>query len=92
MKIEFDRYSSEALDEIVNSILIEDWRNAKDEVKRLKKRLKNPLGGEYLKTLETDLKFHKKVKKAYEAVLRYSLPYEQANELLGEEKCKTSGQ
>jgi rRNA-processing protein FCF1 len=93
MKIEFSRYSSDALDEILNALVIEDWQTVKDEVKRLKRRLKDEnINVSYKKTLEEDLKFNKKVKKAYETILRYCLPYERAKELLGEEKCKENGQ
>lgn len=92
MKLEFDRYSSEALDQIFNAILVEDWRNVRDECKRLKKRIKdekeNPA---WTHACEEDLVYNKKVRKAYETVIRYCLSYEQANELLGEEKCKVSG-
>lgn len=93
MKIEFNRYSSEAIDQIINSILIDDYNMVRDEVRRLKNVLKKQESDSALyKVYQEDLKFNKKVKKAYATILRYSLPYEEANDLLGVEKCKTDGQ
>lgn len=92
MKLEFDRYSSEALDEIFNAILIEDWRNVREECKRIKKRIKEETqSSEWRHACEEDLEHNKKIRKAYETIIRYCLSYEKANELLGEEKCKGSG-
>ena len=85
MKIEIDRYSAEALDEVFNAILVEDWNNVKDEYKNLKRKAKvEPLPP----FLQEDLVYTKKVKKAYETLIRYCLPYGRAKELLGEEKMK----
>jgi hypothetical protein len=90
MKIEIDRYSSDALDELFNAILIEDWRNVKDECKRLKSSLKKkiPEDHPYYNNVKEDLKNSKKTKKAYETIIRYCLSYDRATELLGEETVK----
>lgn len=85
MKIEVDRYSVAAIDEIVNEVLIEDWKAAKEEIKRIKKVLKaEHITDSHKEVLLEDLKDHKKLRKAYEVILRYSLPHETAKLILGE--------
>lgn len=87
MKLEFERYSPDAIDDIFNEILIEDWRNVRSECKRLKRQIKYiPENDEYRKILEEDLKVSKKTRKAYETIMRYCLSPERIDELLGEDK------
>lgn len=83
MKIEVDRYSSEALDQLFNAILIEDWKNVRDEYKRIKKRIKAEQDENFGHVLIEDLKYNKKVKKAYETIIRYCLSHEESTQLLG---------
>ena len=85
MKIEIDRYSAEALDELSNAILIEDWQNVKSECKRLKRQIRSyDPNDKYRKILKEDLKTSKKTRKAYETIMRYCLSPERISELLGE--------
>lgn len=85
MDIKIDRYSVAAIDEIVTEVLIEDWRVSKKEVKRIKETLKDECITENRKgILKADLKDHKKLRKAYEVILRYYLPHDKVNLILGE--------
>ncbi len=86
MKIEIDRNSHVAMDEIFNAILVEDWRIIKEECKRQKQRIKNDQPNAYTSVLKEDLKHDKKVRKAYETIIRYSFSESEAKEILGKKE------
>lgn len=77
MKIEID---TEFCDQLFKQILVEDWKLVKMELNRLKS-IENPLSHH----LE-DLKIQKKLKKAYETIIRYTHSYDEANEIVGVKK------
>ena len=83
MKIEIDRNSHVAMDEIFNAILLDDWRIVKEECKRTKERLKE---SQFKENLKRDLKHDKKVKKAYETIIRYCFSASEAEEILGKKE------
>ena len=74
---------SEVFDDLFKKILIEDWKNVKSEIKRLK-RLENRTRDGY----EQELKFHKKLKKSYEYIIKYTHSYEEAEEIIGKKEKK----
>jgi len=79
MKIEIDH---EAFDGIFKAILVDDLRAIKEEIKRLK-GIETPYQHH-----KEDLKDQKKLKKAYERLIRYTHTAMEAEEILGKkEKC-----
>lgn len=74
MKIEID---SEAFDDIFKAILVDDWSNINKEIKRLK-----DIDSPYKHHVE-DLKYQRKLKKAYERLIRYTHASYEAEEILG---------
>jgi len=77
MKIEID---IDAFDDIFKAIIIDDWTNAKSEVNRLKS-IDNPQ-----RHHKEDLKYYKKLKKAYERIIRYTHASMEAEEILGKKE------
>lgn len=75
MKIDLNQ---EFCDQIFKQILVEDWETIKKEIKRLNK-FENRINH-----LE-DIKYQKKIKKAYETIIRYTHSYDEANEIVGVE-------
>lgn len=86
MKIEIDRNSHVAMDEIFNAILVEDWKSVKLECKRMKNRLENDQPNPYTETLKRDLKHEKKIRKAYETLIRYCFNASEAEEIIGKKE------
>lgn len=79
MKIEID---ITAFDEIFKAIIVEDWQNTKKECDRLK-AIENKFTHH-----KEDLKYQKKLKKAYERIIKYAFTAMEAEEILGKkEKC-----
>lgn len=77
MKLEID---SSAFDDIFKAILIEDWKTVKGEVNRLRS-IESP----YSHHLD-DIKYNKKLKKAYERIIRYVCSHGEAEEILGKKE------
>ena len=67
----------ETLDDIVRKVLVEDWKRVRHEVRSLKNK------ETLLPHHEEDLKDMKKVKKAYETLIRYTHKHDEAFEILG---------
>lgn len=80
MKIEIDRYSQEAMDQIFVAILADDYKNVKQELNRLKN---SDLS---LNCNNEDLKYHKKLRKAYKTIMRYCMTAQQIEEILGKKE------
>ncbi len=80
MKIEIDRHSHEAMDEIFNAILVDDYKNVKQELNRLKN---TDLSLNYN---ADDLKYYKKLRKAYKTIMRYCMTASQVEETLGKKE------
>jgi hypothetical protein len=80
MKIEIDRYSQEAMDQIFVAILADDYKNVKQELNRLKN---SDLS---LKCNNEDIKYHKKLRKAYKTIMRYCMTAQQIEEILGKKE------
>ena len=73
----------EALDDLYRKMIVEDWRLVKQEIKSLKKYENLP------PHRQEDLKYSKKLKKAYERIIRYHYTRDEALEIIGKpEKVK----
>lgn len=77
MKLEID---VNAFDDIFKAILIKDWENVKGECERLKSIESNFVGH------KDEIKYNKKLKKAYERIIRYVCSYMEAEEILGKKE------
>lgn len=80
MKIEIDRHSHEAMDEIFTAILVDDYKNVKKELNRLKN---SDLS---LSHNADDLKYYKKLKKSYKTIMGYCMTATQLEEILGKKE------
>ncbi len=80
MKIEIDRYSQEAMDQIFVAILADDYKNVKKELNRLKN---SDLS---LSHNAEDLKYYKKLKKSYKTIMGYCMTATQLEEILGKKE------
>jgi len=70
----------ETLDNIFKQTLIKDLQTVKEEIKRLKDI--QPPASHHIE----DLKYQKKLKKAYKCLIRYTHSYDEAQEILGKGK------
>lgn len=77
MKIEIE---TDAFDDIFKAILIDDWKKVKEEGKRLNSSEIT------FSTHEDEIKYNKKLRKAYERIIRYVCTYYEAEEILGKKE------
>jgi len=77
MIVEIDQ---ETLDRVFRQNLVEDLKRVQQDIDRLKVKETLPLH------LEEDLRYNKKIKKAYELLIRYNFSYDEAVEILGKKK------
>jgi hypothetical protein len=77
MKLEIE---SDAFDDLFKAILIDDWKKVKGEGMRLR-------SSENLYPNQKDeIKYNKKLRKAYERIIRYVCTYYEAEEILGKKE------
>lgn len=72
----------ETLDDMFRAVLVADWMRVKQEVKELKEK------EHLLPHQQEDLAYSKKIKKAYERIIRYVYTHDEAEEIIGKRKNK----
>lgn len=70
----------ETADDIFKKILIEDWSRLKQEVKEYKEN------ENLLPHQQEDFNYSKKLKKAYERIIRYICTSDEADEIIGKKE------
>ena len=70
----------DTVDEMFRKMIVEDWKRVKQEIRRLKEH------DSLLPFQREDLEYNKKIKKAYERIIRYNHTHDEAEEIIGKKE------